>query len=101
MSWAVMPAAVVASPEDRFDECPLLEDGPVQWSMEAERRGSTLRWWSRRNHHLCSAARRRWVWGVFMVAIRLERMEELPVVPPEMWEVIVGQLLLWELGRVA
>ena len=71
----------------------------VPWSGGAARRASAVRHWSRRHHQLLPVWRRRWVWTVFAVAVRVRRTRDVPGVPSELWHMIVERVALWELGR--
>eukprot|EP00035_Acanthoeca_spectabilis_P028186 m.469540 g.469540 ORF g.469540 m.469540 type:complete len:385 (+) comp28685_c0_seq1:98-1252(+) len=75
---------------------------PAVWvdnTPAARHRVSVLRHWSRQTHHLCSPRRREWVFAVLLVARRLET-KELPPLPFEMWEAVLGRLRRDDLGAV-
>lgn len=71
-------------------------DGAVDDTPHTRYKASTLRFWTRRTHRLCSPLRRRWVMTVILAGVRL-RARGLHL-PPEMWIAIVECVQRHELG---
>ena len=62
-----------------------------------------VRFWTPRSHRLCTESQRRWGRAILLIGIRLLQREGLepPLLPMELWLVVLGMLELHELGQTS
>ena len=99
LSVAVLPEELIAFSGNWFDDCPLLKKGPIPWSDEAMEQVLKFRYWSPNSHALCNTTRREWVTTLFLCFSReCHEARIVPPIPVEMIVMILGMLLLSDLG---
>eukprot|EP00035_Acanthoeca_spectabilis_P031633 m.15101 g.15101 ORF g.15101 m.15101 type:complete len:438 (-) comp4869_c0_seq2:16-1329(-) len=93
----VIAPALLGHPDDHLQGTPVLALGGLVSDNYATRlRATSLRYWSRQTHQLCSAPRRAWVGFIFLCAHRLS--DHGLHLPEEMWLMILERVLRHELG---
>jgi len=99
LSVAILPEELIAFSGNWFDDCPLLKKGPIPWSDEAMEQVLKFRYWSPNSHALCNTTRREWVTTLFLCFSReCHEARIVPPIPVEMIVMILGMLLLSDLG---
>eukprot|EP00035_Acanthoeca_spectabilis_P019202 m.417013 g.417013 ORF g.417013 m.417013 type:complete len:117 (-) comp16830_c2_seq3:160-510(-) len=87
------------APRDVFNDCPLAQ---LEADTDKNRRlVLRLQYWSTSTHRMCSEPRREWVVMMMLVVQRLrsrDSQESGPVLPIEMWLMILGFVPRWALG---
>eukprot|EP00035_Acanthoeca_spectabilis_P017043 m.355918 g.355918 ORF g.355918 m.355918 type:complete len:329 (-) comp16603_c0_seq2:515-1501(-) len=98
--FVVAPPHVRRERDLHFTNCPML--GPLQEETPRSRlQMLRMQCWSLPTHRLCSGSRREWVATVMLVVARLRSLNtegELPLLPIEMWFLILEFVPRWELG---
>ena len=98
LSVAVVPARLLSLRENCFGDCPQLRTDFIPWSAKSRRQVLKIRFWSPTSHRLCSRASRQWVTTMFLCSLRNDETENLPILPTEMMWMILGMILLSDVG---
>ena len=98
LSVAVVPERLFPFRKRYFGDCPCVSKDVIPWSARSRKQVLQFRYWSPASHTLCSRASRRWVTTVFLCSARNHETEHLPTLPAEMMWMILGMILLSDVG---